>query len=249
MRAIVFAALCLAGSACAAPFAYVPNEKSGTISVIDTATDTVVRQLEAGKRPRGIGSDPEGRQIFVSDASSGSLLAINNAAGSSVALALGRSPEGVSVSPDGKLVAVAVEEGNSVALFDAATHARLADIPVQGRNPEHAVFSPDSRYLYVSAEEAEQVDVIDVAQRRQSGSVAVGLRPRGIGFAPDSSRVLRGLRNGEHRLCHRSGDVAHPGDHSRRAQRQRHRRASRWAQRVCLKRHGWQRDAHRHIAQ
>ena len=76
-----------------------------------------------------------------------------------------------------------------MALFDAATHARLADIPVQGRNPEHAVFSPDSRYLYVSAEEAEQVDVIDVAQRRQAGSVAVGLRPRGIGFAPDSSRV------------------------------------------------------------
>ena len=29
----------LAGSALAAPFAYVPNEKSATISVIDTATE------------------------------------------------------------------------------------------------------------------------------------------------------------------------------------------------------------------
>jgi len=101
MKANLFAALCAAGAASiaiAAPFAYVPNEKSGTISVIDTATDSVVRQLNAGKRPRGIGSDPAGRQLFVSDASSGSLLAIDSTAGSSVTLALGRSPEGVSVS-------------------------------------------------------------------------------------------------------------------------------------------------------
>ena len=41
----------------AEPFAYVPNEKSGTLSVIDTATDQVVRQIAAGKRPRGIAAD------------------------------------------------------------------------------------------------------------------------------------------------------------------------------------------------
>ena len=51
------------------------------------------------------------------------------------------------------------------------------------------MFSPDGRWLLVSAEEAEQVDVIDVAQRRQVASIAVGLRPRGIGFSPDSGRA------------------------------------------------------------
>ena len=40
-----------AGTANAAPFAFVPNEKAGTVSVIDIATDTV---SPAGKRPRGI---------------------------------------------------------------------------------------------------------------------------------------------------------------------------------------------------
>ena len=33
----------LSGTAAAAPLAYVPNEKSATLSVIDTATGTVVR--------------------------------------------------------------------------------------------------------------------------------------------------------------------------------------------------------------
>ena len=47
-------ALALAGAALvpltalAAPFAYVPNEKSGTISVIDTENDTVVAEIKAG---------------------------------------------------------------------------------------------------------------------------------------------------------------------------------------------------------
>jgi YVTN family beta-propeller protein len=115
----------------AAPFAYVPNEKSGTVSVIDTATDQVVRQIAAGKRPRGIAADPGGRQLFVTDAASSVLLLIDNEAGGPVrAVALGKSPEGVSASRDGAYVAVAVEENNSVALLDGHTGALLADIKV-----------------------------------------------------------------------------------------------------------------------
>jgi YVTN family beta-propeller protein len=48
-------------AACAAPFAYVPNEKSGSVSVIDIgdgAGGAVVRQIAAGKRPRGIAVAP-----------------------------------------------------------------------------------------------------------------------------------------------------------------------------------------------
>ena len=102
---------------------------------------------------------------------------------------------------------MAVEESNSVTLIDAASGEQLADIKVQGKNPEHAVFSPDGRWLLVSAEEAEQVDVIDVAARRQVGSIAVGLRPRGIGFSPDSQPRLRRLRTGQHGVRDRPGDA------------------------------------------
>ena len=46
----------IVGSAavCAAPFAYVANEGSGTVSVIDTASDEVVATIAAGKKPRGL---------------------------------------------------------------------------------------------------------------------------------------------------------------------------------------------------
>src|SRR3954468_18239502 len=44
---LLFSAL-LAAAAVAQPFAYVTNEKSGTVSVIDTAVDRVVGEIPAG---------------------------------------------------------------------------------------------------------------------------------------------------------------------------------------------------------
>ena len=72
--------LALAGTAAAAPFAYVPNEKSGTISVIDTDGDTVVRTIATGGKPRGIAISPDGKTVYVSE-QTGSVLLVVDAAG------------------------------------------------------------------------------------------------------------------------------------------------------------------------
>jgi YVTN family beta-propeller protein len=66
---VAFAAIGL--FACAAvqavPFAYVPNEKSGGVSVIDGASGAAVRTIATGKRPRGIAADPQGAVLYVTD--------------------------------------------------------------------------------------------------------------------------------------------------------------------------------------
>ena len=193
LRILCAALLAAFGAAVqAGPLAYVPNEKSATLSVIDTATDARQADIPAGQRPRGIAGG--GSRVYVTDGKTGSLLIIDTATGKLVtSVPVGASPEGVSLSADGKLLAVAVEDDNSVVLLDAASGRELARIAVHGKNPEHAVFSPDGRLLYVSAEEAEQVDVIDVAARRQSASIPVGKRPRGTdGTQTQSARPLPG---------------------------------------------------------
>src|SRR6185369_13467026 len=149
----------VAGPVLAGPQAYVPNEKSATLSVIDTATDQRQRDIAVGQRPRGIASGP-GR-VYLTDGKTGSLLIVDTVAGKlERSVVVGQSPEGVSISADGKQLAVAVEDDNSIVLLSAPEGKEMARIKVQGKNPEHVVFSPDGRWLYVSAEEAEQVDVI-----------------------------------------------------------------------------------------
>ena len=179
------------GSALAAPFAYVPNEGSGTLSVIDTATDQVVGEIPAGKKPRGLAVSLDGARLYVSDQPNNRLVVVDLALRKAVGtVPLGVSPEGVSASPDGRYIAVALEESNSVAFIAAATGTEAFTVKVEGKNPEHAVFSPDGKLVYVGAEDAEQVDVIDVGKRRQVARIAVGRRPRGIGFLPDGSRAF-----------------------------------------------------------
>ena len=54
---VLFSAILLAtgcSAVLAGPLAYVPNEKSASLSVIDTATDQRVADIAVGERPRGI---------------------------------------------------------------------------------------------------------------------------------------------------------------------------------------------------
>jgi YVTN family beta-propeller protein len=95
--------------ASAAPFAYVANEESGTVSVIDTATDKVVRDIPAGKKPRGMALSKDGKHLYVSDQPKNVLDVIDVDKGEIVGtVALGESPEGVGISPDGMWVVAAV---------------------------------------------------------------------------------------------------------------------------------------------
>jgi YVTN family beta-propeller protein len=136
----------------APPLAYVSNEKSGTVTVIDTVKDVVVGQIALGGKPRGMALHPSGGVLYVSDQPSGALVEVDLASRRATrSIPLGESPEGVSISTDGSLVAAAIEVSNSVLLLDTASGAVVANIATAGRNPEHAVFSPDGRWLASSA--------------------------------------------------------------------------------------------------
>ena len=97
----------LGAATSAAHLAYIPNEKSGTVSVVDTATDTVLREIAAGKRPRGIAADAAGRTLYLTDAGASALLVLDAGGGPAHSpIALGPSAEGVHASADGRWIAV-----------------------------------------------------------------------------------------------------------------------------------------------
>src|SRR5437879_13888723 len=80
--------------------------------------------------------------VYVSDQPNNALLVIDlEQRAVAKKIDLGESPEGVYISPDGRLVAAAVELTNSVAFIDTARDAVVFRVRIQGNNPEHAVFS------------------------------------------------------------------------------------------------------------
>src|SRR4051794_30045649 len=152
IRPAALAALLLAPgvNAEAAPLAYVPNEGSGTVSVIDTETDRIVRTFSPGQKPRGIAVNRDGSRLYVSEQSGNALVTIDTANGKVLArTSIGDSPEALYLSPDGALLSAAIEENNEVVLIDTANGKIARRLKMRGKNPEHAVFSPDGKWLYV----------------------------------------------------------------------------------------------------
>ncbi len=173
----------------AAPFAYVPNQKSGTISVIDTATDTVTKTLTArnalGKRLQAIDSDAHGKLLYVVDAEHNQLDAIDPAADTiKQSVGIGEEAEGVRVSPKDDLIAVCAEGQHKVLLVDPKSFQITARIPTQGRNPEHCEFAHDESVLTTSNEGSDNLDVIDLKQKKSVGTIATSGHPRGAQFVP-----------------------------------------------------------------
>jgi YVTN family beta-propeller protein len=92
----------------AAPFAYVANDVSGTVSVFDTATNTVVATLPVGSDPFAVGVTPDGKHAYVANFSDNTVSVIDTVANTVVAtVPVGSGPFGVAITPDGQHIYVA----------------------------------------------------------------------------------------------------------------------------------------------
>ena len=171
-----------------APRAFVSNERSGTISVIDTSTDRVVDTITTGGRPRGIQRAPDRSRIYVaiSDAAlqaegkDEGIIAIDTTTRTRVAkYEAGTDPEQFAVHPDGRKFYISNEDAGTASVTTVASGKVLATCLV-GIEPEGVAISPSGRLVYVTAETSNTVSVIDTAKNAVMATVPVGQLPWGV---------------------------------------------------------------------
>src|SRR5450759_2613335 len=176
--------------------AYIPNEGSGTLTVIDTSTDReapvspIPKQGTIGTKLRGVALDLSGKTLFAVDAVRNVVLAIDTSSGT-VKKTFPNivSAEGIQLAPNGKMVTACAEHSNEAVFIDVAALTEAFRVKIQGKNPEHCVYSPNGNWLLTSNEESRNIDVIDVAARKSVATVKTAGAPRGMGFLPDGSAL------------------------------------------------------------
>ena len=118
MRAATIACcvgLSFAATPSLATIAYVSNEKSNTVSVIDTATWSVTATIKVGQRPRGIEFTKDGKFVLVAVGDDDTIEVIDTATRQIVdKLPSGPDPELFVQDEAGKLLYVANENDNTV---------------------------------------------------------------------------------------------------------------------------------------
>lgn len=191
-------------------FAYVTNEDSQELTVIDTRVDTVIASMPVGTRPRGVRVSADGKTVFV--ALSGSPrcpptmpdeecaklktdkskdgIAMVDAATRKVIKVLpgGSDPETFDISRDGATLFVSNEDAGTASIVDIASGRIRATVKV-GKEPEGVRLHPDGKTVWVTGETDHNLTILDTGTGKVLGQIKVGKRPRDLAFTPDGSRA------------------------------------------------------------
>ena len=174
MRAIALAALVASiGTAwigqARAEEAFVTNQLSENLTVVDLTSLQPVATIAIGGKPAGVAITPDGRFAYVTSPDTKALTVVDAAARRVVGrINTGGGPLGVAVAPDGATVYVADWYAAAVRVIDPKEQRVIADIAV-GASPSGLAVTPDGRLLLSADRDADSVSVIDTATRAAAG--------------------------------------------------------------------------------
>ncbi|MHB8101362.1 MAG: PKD domain-containing protein [Methanosarcina sp.] len=170
------------------PYAYITNEYENTVSVIDTATNTVTATIPVGSNPIGVAVSPDGTKVYAANYYGKTVSVIDTATNTVIATVnVGSSPNGIAVSPDGTKVYVTNFHSVTVSVIDTATNTVTSTVDV-GSAPRGVAVNPDGTKVYVANLYTGAVFVIDTATNTVT-DVGVGNGPYGIAVSPDGTKV------------------------------------------------------------
>ena len=164
------------------------NDFSGSgVAIVDAATRSV-RYLATGPQPYALDVSPDGKlwvpihnqhrvEVYEPDSSGAPVAMIEippNAHSVTFSPALGQA-----FTPN--------HESNLVSVIDMRTH-QWTGIPVDTA-PHSLALSPDEQTIIVACYGANVVDFIDPATQRNTGRLAVGVKPRYVVFSVDGSHA------------------------------------------------------------
>jgi quinoprotein dehydrogenase-associated probable ABC transporter substrate-binding protein/PQQ-dependent catabolism-associated beta-propeller protein len=196
---------------------YVTNEDAGTVSILSTATHSVIGEVAVGTRPRGVEVSADGERLYVAlsgspkcpptlaDEECAKLAADKSKDGIAVVdvrkrevlrvLPGGSDPEEFDVDAVNGRLFVSNEDAAELSIVDLATGDVLRTVAV-GAEPEGVRLSPDRKKVYVTSESDHAVTIVDAQSAAVLGSIEVGWRPRDAIFSADGSRAYVSAEHG-----------------------------------------------------
>jgi YVTN family beta-propeller protein len=168
---------------------YVPNLQSNTVSVIDQATDQVIKTIPVGLQPQHVVPSYDMKTLWVNDDKGNSLVPIDPRTATAGTPIPVEDPYNLYFTPDGTRAVVMAEALKKMDFRDPHTMALLHSMPVPCSGLNHMDFSPDGRTAVASCEFDGQLLLIDMTngQERVLQTLQVGGMPQDVKLSPDGT--------------------------------------------------------------
>ncbi|WP_194927098.1 phospholipase D-like domain-containing protein [Catenulispora pinisilvae] len=165
---------------------------NGSISVVDTASDTLTSSLLSGPGHLGIAMAVDGRHAYITNSRADTVSVLDTSTDTITGtIPVGHNPYGVAAAPDGRHLYVTDNVSNSVSVIDTETNA-VTDTIAVGVAPIGVAVTPDGSKVYVPDATSGTVSVIATAGAKKNEVVAtvpVGTQPFGVAITPDGSHA------------------------------------------------------------
>ncbi len=171
-----------------------PTKPAPTTVATSVPVPSLGVSIPVGPTPTFAAAAPNGRQVYVAEATAGVIAVVDTAANAVTATipVPAGPPQFLAFAPDGKTLYVSVWNDartiHAVSVLDTTTNSIVATIPVRTR-PFLAAVTPDGKRLYVPNHDSGTVSVIDTATRQVTKEIKVAPNPHWIAFSPDGRRA------------------------------------------------------------
>jgi len=163
---------------------YVPNEKSGSVSVIDPVTLKVVGRITVGPYPQHITPGWDLGKLYVNDSG---LTEIDARTGAVVRRITVPLPYNLYFTLDGTKAIVVAEELNRLDFYDRQSWQLIKSVTIPYSGIDHMDMSADGSYLLATTEFSGRVVKVDTGAMVILGSLELGGLPVDVKVAPDGA--------------------------------------------------------------
>ncbi len=156
--------------------------ETGNVSVVSTATNSVVATFPVSRTVSGLTVDPRDNAVFVSDYTTNSVSVYNATTDAAVATALlGTSPYNIAFDSANGNFYIGDLESSQLVVVSGKTN-RVVGTVALGATPYGIAYDPQTADLYVDDYYAGNVSVVNGASNTVVGYLPAGVEPWGIAY-------------------------------------------------------------------
>ena len=173
---------------------YFTSETSRTIARYNPAKDKIDWAMGTGQSATHmlvISTDK--KRLFTANIASDSVTAINLGAPPNAQnitqIAVGKQPEAIDISPDGKEVWVGLNAEGAIDIVDTATNKFKEKVKL-GERPYRVEFTPDGKRVFATMPNTKEIIVLDAATRKEIKRMKLESVPLGLVFSKDGKTAF-----------------------------------------------------------
>lgn len=141
-------------------FAFISNRESGTVSVVDIATLTKIKDVKVGPNPVGLALSELSKAVYAVSETDGSVSVIDMQGELLTRIEGKPGSRLIRFAPGGRYGFVVNTRENSIGIFDAASNRKVHEARI-GKSPDQVIFT--DTFAFIRSLETESVTMIRLA--------------------------------------------------------------------------------------